>query len=878
MSAFARGSPVVRFALLAAGIGFSPIPALGSLVPTNNVTVTVDAGSVIRTVDDRQFGLNATIWDGEFPSATTTSLLAAAGTRALRFPGGSLSDEYHWATNTTLNNTWTWAMNFDQFATVATALNAHVFVTVNYGTGTPQEAANWVRSANVTKQYGFKYWEVGNECYGTWETDQQAVRHDPFTYANRFKDYMQQMKAVDPTIKVGIVVATGENSFANNTSHPATNPRTGQVHNGWTPVLLATLKALGVTPDFATYHRYDQAPGAESDGTLLQSAQTWPNDAADLRQQLADYLGAMGAGVELVVTENNSVYSNPGKQTTSLINGLFLAESFGNLVKTEFNAMVWWDVRNGQDAANNNSSSLYGWRNYGDYGVMHGPDGTYPTYHVHKLLQHFARGGDQIVAAGSSDSYVSVFAAKRVDGSLSLLVVVKSSGQTSPIGIPWLEPGINFVFTGFTPGAAATLRTYGIPQDQAARVGSAATTPDEGTVSVGPASLSVNLPHYSVSVITIPPVRSQPAFVRQPESLGVIAGAHITLSARATGDAPIAYQWRKNGVPIPGATAETYDIASMTAEDAATYTAVATNAVGSATSSAGALGILPYDGRFANISTRGLVRLNDEIMIAGFVISGTTARTVLIRAAGPELANHGVNAAAVLSDPQLTVYNAAGASILSNDNWGVQTSGGPPVGPVADSVSAFRFAASSNDAALVATLSPGSYTVHVRGAGAGTGIALAEIYDVSGDNATSRLINISTRGYLATGASIMIPGIVVGEGSRRLLVRAAGPGLIGKVPASVTTLPDPVIRVVDRLGNEIATNDNWGFTPNDNWGSADDSRSVSTAVRATSAFPFADYSTDAALVVALPPGLYTVLVSDKNGASGLAIVEAYELD
>ena len=111
--------------------------------------------------------------------------------------------------------------------------------------------------------------------------------------------------------------------------------------------------------------------GAESDAGLLQSSGSWATDAANLRQQLDDYLGAAGAGVELICTENNSVYSNPGKQTTSLVNGLFLADSIGAAMKTAFNGVIWWDMRNGQDTANNNSSSLYGWRLYGDLAWGH---------------------------------------------------------------------------------------------------------------------------------------------------------------------------------------------------------------------------------------------------------------------------------------------------------------------------------------------------------------------------------------------------------------------------------------------------------------------------------------------------------------------------
>src|SRR5206468_735377 len=194
-----------------------------------------------------------------------------------------------------------------------------------------------------------------------------------------------QMKVVDPTIKIGAVVVTGEDGYDNGyTGHPATNPRTGQTHYGWTPVMLTTLKSLGVTPDFLIFHRYPQAPGAESDAGLLASSTSWAADAADLRRQLNDYLGAAAAHVELVCTENNSVYANPGKQTTSLVNGLFLADSIGSAMQTEFNAVVWWDLRNAQEAGNNNSTSLYGWRLYGDYGIVDdadpaGPADRYPT-------------------------------------------------------------------------------------------------------------------------------------------------------------------------------------------------------------------------------------------------------------------------------------------------------------------------------------------------------------------------------------------------------------------------------------------------------------------------------------------------------------------
>jgi alpha-L-arabinofuranosidase len=467
------------------------------------VHVTVDAGRTVRTVDERVFGLNATMWDAAFATPETTALLAAAGTRALRFPGGSLSNEYHWATNTTLDNTWTWATSFDAFAGVAAALEVQAFISVNYGTGTCEEAADWVSHANATRGLGFRYWEIGNENYGSWETDAQAVGHDPYTYAVRSRDYVAAMKAVDPAVRVGVVVVTGEDTCANNTGHPAVNPRTGQVHNGWTPVLLVSLRLLGVTPSFVIYHRYEQGPGAESDAVLLQSAQTWPLDVADLRQQLTDYLGDAGGAVEIVATENNSVYARPGKQTTSLVNGLFLADALGNVLQTEIDAFLWWDVRNSQEHLNNNSGTLYGWRDYGDYGIISTPsDGgsatayePYPTYYVFKLLSHFARGGDLVVSASSDHALLPVFAARRRDDSLSLLVINKSPTETITASI---------AISGCVPGATAITHSYGIPQDEAARTGAGSPDLVESTMAVPGPVLTATFAPYSATVVTVP--------------------------------------------------------------------------------------------------------------------------------------------------------------------------------------------------------------------------------------------------------------------------------------------------------------------------------------------------------------------------------------
>jgi alpha-L-arabinofuranosidase len=469
--------------------------ALTAVPAPSLVNINVDANNVKRTVDAREFGVAAAIWDSQFAMPATISLLASNRTRITRFPGGSLSNNYHWRTNTTDNNTWQWATNFDGFAGVARAINAQAFISVNYGSGTAQEAADWVRYSNITRGYGFKFWEIGNENYGSWETDIHARPHDAYSYATLARDYINAMKAVDPTIKVGVVVNTGENSYANYNDHPALNSRTGQTHNGWTPVLLSTLRSLGVTPDFVIYHKYEQQPGQEDDSTLLQAARTWVSDAADLRRQLNDYLGAQAANIEIVATENNSVSSSPGKQTTSLVNGLYYADSIGQVLQTEFNAFTWWIFRNGRETNNNNSDLLYGWRQYGDYGMVSGDNEPYPAFYVSKLVSNYlAAGGDQVVTATSDYSLLSAYAVKRASGELSLMVINKS--RTSSLNA-------SISLTGIVPQPNATIYSYGVPQDEAARTGTG--SPDIATSVFAGAASSFNYTFapYSATVIAL---------------------------------------------------------------------------------------------------------------------------------------------------------------------------------------------------------------------------------------------------------------------------------------------------------------------------------------------------------------------------------------
>lgn len=472
-------------------VGAAPAPAL--------VHLNVNAAQALRTADPRWFGVNLATWDGYLGNAATVPLMQQAGILTVRLPGGSGSDVYHWANNASQNAT------FYQVATNP-MVNGRAYITVNYGSGTSNEAAAWVSSANITNHCHIKYWEIGNECYGTWETDNNTYPWDPYTYAVRAAGYMAAMRAVDPTIKIGVVATPGDDNNSNGyTNHPAYNSRTSQSHNGWVPVMLATLKSLGAQPDFLIHHVYPQYtgspsppnPSSDSDPLILQN-NNWAGDAATLRQEISDYWGTGGTNIELCCTENNSDSSNGGKQLSSLVNGLYIADTLGRLMQTEFNSYLWWDLRNGTGNNGDIDVSLYGWRIYGDEGIITGLNGLNPTYYGLKMIQYFARPGDTILNATSDYLLLSVYAAQQSNGTLKVLVINK-------------DPAASFTgqinLNNYLPDPNVIVRTYGESQDNATEFGLSAALQDVATTSLGSVSnpFTYSFPPYSMTVLTFAP-------------------------------------------------------------------------------------------------------------------------------------------------------------------------------------------------------------------------------------------------------------------------------------------------------------------------------------------------------------------------------------
>jgi len=299
-----------------------------------------------------------------------------------------------------------------------------------------------------------------------------------------------------------------------------------------------------------------------------------------------------------------------------------------------------------------------------------------------------------------------------------------------------------------------------------------------------------------------------------------------------------------------------FTLTDTNGQESLTYSPEATSGSGSSTAASGT--------RLVNISSRAFVGTGAELEIAGFVISGPagSSEQVLVRGVGPALANYGVSG--FLTNPILTLYDSAGNQVATNTGWSTAANA-PAIAAAATSTGAFALPADSADSALLVSLAPGAYTAEVAGVGGATGVALAEVYEVT--SGTPELINISTRAYVGTGASVEIGGFVInGSQSETVLVRAVGPTLSQFGVSS--PLATPTLSVVDSAGTTVASNTGWSTAAN--------ASAIAAAATATGAFALPSGSSDSALLLTLAPGAYTAVVSGSDGASGIALVEIYE--
>lgn len=514
----------VALSLALVGVGMEAASGTGrvSVADAQPATVTVNAGAPLGTIPTTAFGINNAVWDGNLLDANLPGLLQQAGVKVMRYPGGSTSDVYHWQSNTTEpNQSYANPSNtFDAFMGVVQQTGAQAMITVNYGSGTPQEAAGWVQYANkggagytgpvpsyqgaspTGHTYGITYWEIGNELYGNnsygadWEYDLYTKGQGPVAYGQRAMQFITAMKAVDPSIKVGVVLTAPGNwpdQEVNGTPPP------------WNPNVLQQTCGTASNPglDFAIVHWYAQGPGNESDAGLLASPENGSAGTTDsiatmvqhVRAEIAQNCPARASQIQIMVTETNSVSYNPGKQTVSLVNALFLADNYMDWLENGVANVDWWDTHNGITTGTNDSSTLYGTAQYGDYGVLSNGSSSgglaeppaetpFPPYYALQMLSKLGVAGDQMVTASSDQPLLAVHAVRQANGDVALLLINKS---------PTVSYTANLALSGFSAAPNPVVYSYGMNS------ASIVQTQEHGM----PPTRALTVPPYSLTTIEL---------------------------------------------------------------------------------------------------------------------------------------------------------------------------------------------------------------------------------------------------------------------------------------------------------------------------------------------------------------------------------------
>jgi hypothetical protein len=268
-------------------------------------------------------------------------------------------------------------------------------------------------------------------------------------------------------------------------------------------------------------------------------------------------------------------------------------------------------------------------------------------------------------------------------------------------------------------------------------------------------------------------------------------------------------------------------------------------------------------GRLVNLSTRGAVGTGADIMVAGFVIEGSEAKDLVIRAVGPRLSDFGISAP--LADPKIAVYRAGETvPMVEVDGWDGSLSS------VFQTLGAFSLESDTASAAVRLNMAPGSYTVHVSGVDDGTGVAIVEVYDAASLTPV-QMVNLSTRGAVGTGVNIMVAGFVItGDTPQRVLVRGVGPTLADFGVDGV--LADPVLRLFRSTpsGAEL-------LQTNGDWSTASNAAQITSTASAVGGFALTAGAGDAALLVDLDPGSYTVELAGVDAGTGVGLIEVYRV-
>ena len=461
-----------------------PLAAVGAIAvaaqpaaATTAASVSVSVGQALATIPSTGVGINTAVYDGNMNSSATPGLLSTAGFGMVRYPGGSYSDTYHWQTNTVEGGGYV-APNtsFDQFMGTVRAAGAQPIITANYGSGTPTEAAAWVQYANITKGYGVKYWEIGNEVFGNgeygpnWEMDNHSS-HSATTYATNLLQYISAMKAVDPTIKIGAVLST-PNGWPDGIVGPGDTM-------DWNHTVMSI---AGSKMDFAIVHHY---PSSSSEADLLGKPEAQiPGIVSVVHSLISQYAGANAANVGIAITEANGI-----NYPDTAPSGLYAPDEYLTWLEHGVFNVDWWDLRNGTNCSQ--ITTVDGASDYADGGMLSSGascepalNTPFPDYYGTEMISKLGSPGDALVQTASSTSLLVAHAAKRANGDVDVMLINKDPNNNTTVSLS---------YNGFTP-ATATPTVYSYLKN--------ATSISSATAG---SATSQTVPAYSIVVVQLHP-------------------------------------------------------------------------------------------------------------------------------------------------------------------------------------------------------------------------------------------------------------------------------------------------------------------------------------------------------------------------------------
>ena len=359
--------------------------------------VTLDAHSAGPEVSADIYGASLDTWY-DFLNGFVNPSLRSTGIHLVRFPGGSESDAYHWEGGGSVCDDQgyiTLPSTFDHLMSrVAGPLKIDIAITLNYGSnracdggGQPSEAAAWATHA-LARGYHVSLWTVGNEVYGSWEYDLHKHPHDPHTYAYWVRHgYYPMMKKADPNAQVGVVVNLPDD-------------------RAWNDVVLREAQPF----DFVELHYYPQY-NVDSDAFLLGPAiDHFAHYLAGLRAEMT--AAGLAKSLPIYLGEYNNDAGNEGKQSVSIVNGLFVGQMLGTLADAGVPMATFWLAYGSCDENGDYSKKLYGWQHFGSEALFSDglpnpgegcantpkiPGGTpFPTARVMSLMETEVPGGSHV--------------------------------------------------------------------------------------------------------------------------------------------------------------------------------------------------------------------------------------------------------------------------------------------------------------------------------------------------------------------------------------------------------------------------------------------------------------------------------------------------